>query len=122
MPLRLVVRDISFFERQVAFARPSRFGAVTVNAAVQIFVRAEVEVEGKSTSVGASAELMAPKWFDKRPHLAPEQTVEELRRSLSIARELYLAGSGFETAFGLHARRIAAQVEACSKQDIPPLA
>ena len=63
-----------------------------------------------------------PKWFDKRPHLSPEQTVAELRRSLVIARELYLAGSGFETAFGLHARRIAAQVEACAKEDIPPLA
>ena len=30
--------------------------------------------------------------------------------------------SGFETAFGLHAARIAAQVEACAKEDIPPLA
>ena len=39
-----------------------------------------------------------------------------------IARELYLAHSGFETAFGLHAACIAAQVEACAKEDIPPLA
>jgi hypothetical protein len=65
---------------------------------------------------------MAPKWFDKRPHLAPEQTVEELRRSLMIARDLYLGHSGFETAFGLHARCLTAQVEACAKEDIPPLA
>jgi hypothetical protein len=54
--------------------------------------------------------------------LTPEQTVDELRRSLGIARELYLAGSGFETAFGLHASRMSAQVEACAKEDIPPLA
>ena len=46
----------------------------------------------------------------------------ELRRSLLIARELYLAHSGYETAFGLHAACIAAQVEACAKEDIPPLA
>jgi hypothetical protein len=45
-----------------------------------------------------------------------------LRRSLLIARELYLAHSGFETAFGLHAACIGAQVEACAKEDIPPLA
>jgi L-alanine-DL-glutamate epimerase-like enolase superfamily enzyme len=122
MPLRLVVRDISFFERQVAFVRPFRFGAVTVNAAVQIFVRAEIEVEGKSASVGASAELMAPKWFDKRPHLSPDETVAELRRALAIARELYLAHKGFETAFGLHAACIAAHLEACGREDIPPLA
>jgi hypothetical protein len=122
MPPRVAVRDISFFERPVPFTKPFRFGAVVINAAVQAFVRVEIEVEGKGTSIGASAELMAPKWFDKRPHLAPEQTVEELRRSLMIARDLYLSRSGFETAFGLHARRLTAQVEACANEDIPPLA
>ena len=73
-------------------------------------MRAEIEVEGRGTSVGASAELMAPKWFDKRPQLSPEQTVAELRRSLDIARGLYLGRPGFETAFGLHASRLASQV------------
>ncbi len=103
MPHRLTVRDIAFFERPVTFARPFRFGAVTVNAAPQAFVRVEIEVEGKGVFIGASAELLVPKWFDKRAHLTPDQTVDELRRSLLIARELYLARDGFETAFGLHA-------------------
>ena len=122
MPPRVAVRDIAFFERPVRFVRPFRFGAVVINSAAQLFVRAEIEVEGKGTSAGASAELLVPKWFDKRPGLSPEQTVVELRRSLAIARGLYLAGRGFETAFGLHASRLAAQVEACAKEDIPPLA
>jgi hypothetical protein len=120
--MRLAVRDIAFFERPVAFVRPFRFGAVVINAASQMFVRVEIEVEGKGGSVGASAEMLVPKWFNKRPHLTPEQTVTELRHSLLIARDLYLAHSGFETAFGLHARCIAAQVAACAKEDIPPLA
>jgi len=122
MPPRIAVRDIAFFERPVRFVRPFRFGAVVVNAASQVFVRVEIEIEGKRTSVGASAEMMVPKWFDKRPQLSTEQTVAELRRSLMIARELYLARSGFETAFALHAGCLAAQVEACAKEDIPPLA
>jgi len=122
MSLRLAVRDISFFERPVPFAKPFRFGSVVINASAQAFVRAEIEVEGKGISVGASAELMASKWFDKRAHLTPLQTVEELRRSLAIARDLYLARSGFDTAFGTHAAVIAAQAEACAKEDIPPLA
>jgi len=122
MPPRIAVRDIAFFERPVRFVRPFRFGAVVVNAASQVFVRVEIEIEGKRTSVGASAEMMVPKWFDKRPQLSTEQTVAELRRSLTIARELYLARSGFETAFALHARCLAAQVEACAKEDVPPLA
>jgi hypothetical protein len=122
MPLRVAVRDIAFFERPVRFVRPFRFGAVVINAASQAYVRAEIEVEGKGTFVGASAELLVPKWFDKRPHLSPEETVAELRRSLAIARDLYLGDQGFESAFGLHARCLAAQVEACANEDIPPLA
>jgi hypothetical protein len=122
MPYRLAVRDISFFERPVTFARPFRFGAVVINATPQAFVRVEIDVEGKGRATGASAEFLVPKWFDKRPHLSPEETVTELRRSLLIARELYLANSSSETAFGLHAACIGAQVEACAREDIPPLA
>src|SRR4051794_22306512 len=122
MPLRLMVHEIALFERAVAFARPFRFGAVVVEAATQAFVRVEIEVEGRGRATGASAELLAPKWFDKRAHLSSEQTVDELKRSLAIARELYLAAPGFDSAFGLHAQHIVAQVGACEKEDIPPLA
>ena len=105
-----------------SFARPFRFGAVVINATPQMFVRVEIEVEGKGVAIGASAEFLVAKWFDKRPHLSPQETITELRRSLLIARELYLARSGFDTAFGLHAACIGAQIAACAKEDIPPLA
>jgi L-alanine-DL-glutamate epimerase-like enolase superfamily enzyme len=122
MPPRIALRDISFFERPIPFAKPFRFGNVVITSSVQVFVRAEIEIEGKGTAIGASAEMMASKWFDKRAHLSPQQTVDGLRRVLSIARELYLARSGFDTAFGHHAAVMAAQVEACAKEDIPALA
>ena len=122
MPARLAVKDIAFFERPVTFARPFRFGAVVIDGTPQAFVRVEIEVEGKGRATGASAEFLVAKWFDKRPHLSPQETVAELRRSLMIARELYLAHSAFETAFGLHAACIGAQIEACAAEDIPPLA
>ena len=122
MPLRLAGRDIAFFERPISFARPFRFGAVVIEAAFQAFVRVEIEVEGKGISVGASAEMLAPKWFDKRAELTSEQTVAKQRRSLMVAREIYLAQSGFETAFALHGRCLKAQFEACAREDIMPLA
>jgi hypothetical protein len=122
MAPRLVVRELAFFERPIDFVRPFRFGSVAITRATQIFVRAEIELEDGSTSVGGSAEMMAPKWFDKRPHLSAEESAAELRRALNIARDLYLVRDGFETAFGLHAARIGAQVAACSKEDIPALA
>ncbi|MGY3483692.1 hypothetical protein ACVW1C_001575 [Bradyrhizobium sp. USDA 4011] len=122
MPLRLKVNDIAFFERPLVFARPFRFGAVTITASTQLFVRVEIEVEGKGRATGASAEMLAPKWFDKRPQLTEAQSLDGLRRSLAIARELYLANRCFETAFGLHALCIGPQVAACAAEDIPPLA
>ncbi|MFH1345160.1 MAG: hypothetical protein ABIL01_28740 [Pseudomonadota bacterium] len=122
MPPRIAVRDISFFERPIPFVKPFRFGSVVITSSVQVFVRAEIEIEGKGIAIGAGAEMMAAKWFDKRAHLSPQQTIEGLRRSLAIARALYLARSGFDTAFGHHAAVIAAQVEACAREDIPPLA
>src|SRR5215470_4059707 len=122
MPPRLAIRDIAFFERPVTFARPFRFGAITISATPQAFVLVEIEVEGKGRAVGASAEFLVPKWFDKRPHLTPEQTVEALRHSLLIAREIYLSNKGFDTAFGLHAACMARQVKHCGKEGIPPLA
>lgn len=122
MSPRLKLRDIAFFERPVQFARPFRFGAITINATPQLFVRVEIEVEGRGSAVGASAELLVPKWFDKRPELSPAQTVDGLRRSLEIARGLYLARTGFLTAFDLHASCIGAQVATCAKKSIPSLA
>jgi len=122
MAPRLAIRDIAFFERPVTFARPFRFGAITISATPQAFVLVEIEVEGKGRAVGASAEFLVPKWFDKRPQLTPAQTVEGLRHSLLIARELYLSNKGFDTAFGLHAACIARQVKHCGKEGIPPLA
>ncbi|OKO79292.1 hypothetical protein [Bradyrhizobium sp. AS23.2] len=122
MAPRLKLRDIAFFERPTRFARPFRFGAITIDATPQLFVRAEIEVEGRGTAVGASAELLVPKWFDKRPELSPAQTVDGLRRSLEIARGLYLARTGFLTAFDLHASCIGAQIATCAKKNIPALA
>ncbi|MBR0905179.1 hypothetical protein [Bradyrhizobium liaoningense] len=122
MAPRLKLRDIAFFERPVQFARPFRFGAITIDATPQLFVRAEIEVEGRGSAIGAAAELLVPKWFDKRPELSPAQTVDGLRRSLEIARGLYLARTGYQTAFDLHASCIGAQVATCAKKSIPPLA
>ncbi|MBP2302198.1 hypothetical protein [Azospirillum picis] len=100
---RLRIRAIELYERPVRFAKPFRFGAVTVEAAPQSFVRALVAVEGQGEAWGATAEMMMPKWFDKRPDRSPADTVDGLRRSLAEAREGYLADGRLDTAFGHHA-------------------
>ncbi|MBK1839110.1 hypothetical protein JHL17_16995 [Azospirillum sp. YIM B02556] len=100
---RLRIRAIELYERPVRFVKPFRFGAVTVEAAPQSFVRALVAVEGQGEAWGATAEMMMPKWFDKRPDRSPAQTVDGLRRSLIEARDAYLSDGRLDTAFGHHA-------------------
>lgn len=78
------VRQVQLFQRAVALRLPFRFGAATVTQAPQAFVRVQVDVNGQR-SVGATAELMVPKWFDKNPALTHEQNFEQLRTALRLA-------------------------------------
>ncbi|MBV9558301.1 MAG: hypothetical protein JO254_14630, partial [Pseudolabrys sp.] len=98
MTPRLTVKSIEFSERPTPFKYPFRFGAVTVNEAPQLFVHAEIEVDGKR-SEGVTAELMVPKWFNKDPKLSPDDTVAQLRKSAKLARDLYLRKHTPDTAF-----------------------
>ena len=98
----ITVRAIDLFERATPLRIPFKFGANTLTAAPQVFVRAEVVVDGRSAT-GAAAELLAPKWFDKNPALTNEQNFEQLRTSLRGARRLYLDHGRAASAFALHA-------------------
>ena len=119
---RFTVKDIALYERDTPFRKPFRFGAVTVEGTSQAFLRVEIALEQGRIAIGATAELMVPKWFDKNPALSTGDTVDELRRSLAIARDIYLANSKPLTAFALHAAVIGAQVERCAAEQIPALA
>jgi hypothetical protein len=122
MAPRLRIRSIDWFERPVVFRIPFRFGAVTVTSASQLFLFAEIETEDGRRSLGATAELMVPKWFNKDPALTPDQTVAQLRRALVIARDAYLQRQALDTAFGHHAACHAAVLQACAREGIPGLA
>jgi L-alanine-DL-glutamate epimerase-like enolase superfamily enzyme len=75
----------------VRLRMPFRFGVVTLTESPQAFVRARIRLEDGREAWGAAAELLAPKWFDKDPALSNEDNFEQLRRSLALARDAYLA-------------------------------
>ncbi|TMG81800.1 MAG: mandelate racemase, partial [Betaproteobacteria bacterium] len=97
--MRFALRQIDLFERDVRLRLPFRFGIVTLTQAPQAFVRTRIRLENGREAEGSAAELLAPKWFDKNPALSNEQNFDQLRLSLSLAREAYLA-EGANTAFG----------------------
>ena len=107
--MKFSVRRLEFFERDVRLRMPFRFGVVTLTAAPQAFVRAEIALENGNVSEGAAAELLVPKWFDKNPALSNEDNFAQLRRSLFQAKDLY-SRSKINTAYG-HSRPTVGLVE-----------
>jgi len=118
--MRFSVEDIAFLERDVRLRMPFRFGVVTLTQSPQAFVRARILLQNGKESEGAAAELLAPKWFDKNPALSNEDNFEQLRASLRLAREAYLAG-GENTAFGHWSAHYASQIERGARQGLNSL-
>lgn len=97
------IEDIVLRERSVKFRMPFRFGIVTLREAPEAIVSVRIRTSTGSTHLGMSADLMAPKWFDKNPELSNQQNVDQLRQSVKLASDQYLMEHKLNTAFGHHA-------------------
>ncbi len=116
----LMLKAIEVFERPVTLRLPFKFGAVVVREATQAFTRVEAEIDGRRIA-GASADLMVPKWFDKRPEISNVENVAQLLSSLRIAREAYLSEPRYVSAFAPHAAHARAVKQSGAAGDLPPL-
>ncbi|MGO7393572.1 mandelate racemase [Rhizobium ruizarguesonis] len=96
---RIRVIEIGAFERDIRLRLPFRFGAATLEKAPQAFLRVRVEDEEGRTALGAAAEMMVPKWFDKNPAFTPAQNVDQLRTSIRTAAAASLEPSAPATLF-----------------------
>lgn len=112
---RVVVRAIDARVRPAVLRLPFRFGAATLTACPQLFVR--VEIDG---AVGYAAELMVPKWFDKRASCTPRRNVEDLAASVTLAARAYLNDRP-ASAYALHARHRDAIARAGAEADFTEL-
>lgn len=111
------VRSVELFERPVTLRLPFKFGAVTLIATPQLFVRARV-VCGDRENTGVAAELLAPKWFDKNPDLSNDDNFEQLRTSMRLAATRYQEAGRFPTAFSLHTASQADHYAACAEHGL----
>jgi hypothetical protein len=100
---RLRVLAVEFGVRPMALRLPFRFGAATLTRCPQVFVRATVDCGALGRAEGWAAELMVPRWFDKRPQRGADDNVRDLQRALEAAAAAYTA-SAPATAFMLFAR------------------
>ncbi|MCY4007560.1 MAG: hypothetical protein OXE84_12170 [Rhodobacteraceae bacterium] len=79
------IKAVSVRTREVCLRLPFQFGSTTVTKAPEAYV--EVMVEGRNGIVhGYGAQMMIPRWFDKRTHLTNEDTVKELAAVISVTK------------------------------------
>jgi hypothetical protein len=116
----VALKAIGFFERPVTLRLPFKFGAVVVREATQAFTRVEAEIAG-SRVAGVSADLMVPKWFDKRPEISNGENVAQLASALRIARDAYLSQARYPSAFAPHAAHAGAVKQSGAAGDLPAL-
>lgn len=115
---KLCVMDVRVTTRPVGLRLPFRYGVVTLREAREARVSVRIRLEGGQESIGNSAELLAPKWFDKSPELSNHDNVEQLLRAIELAKNAYLATDTPLTAFGLHALHDTRHREACAREEL----
>ncbi|UCF36334.1 MAG: mandelate racemase [Acidobacteriota bacterium] len=118
---KLQIKEIQLFERPVQFRMPFRFGVITLTFETELLVRTLVELEDGRRGWGFSADVYAPKWFDKNPELTNLDNEDQLRESVSLASALYQTRSTYITPFDLFATNYEAQLAACRKKHLNPL-
>ena len=118
---RLRILALDLFERDVVLRLPFRFGVVTLTACPQAFVRARIAIGDGREAIGHSAELLAPKWFDKDLALSNDDNFVQLRTSLRSARDAYLADSRPRAAFAHAAAHYQSHIDECGRRGLNPL-
>ena len=117
-PPSIRIHEARLAERPVKMRLPFQFGDTEVRETAEIYAELRVEAMGRKV-VGRSAQLMVPRWFDKRPELDNAATVGELRGSARAASDVApgLSGSVAEIASSLRS-----EVPGRLDPDVPPLA
>jgi len=100
--VKVKLQEVERHERHVKMRLAFRFGVITVTDASQAVIRARISLPDGRTSQGVAAEALAAKWFEKSPHFTDAENLDQLRRALDLAIDLYRA-QGFARPFDLYA-------------------
>jgi hypothetical protein len=114
-PIKLSVLEVQLFERDVTLRMPFRFGVTTLRESPQLFARVRIRLADGREGWGLSAEMLAPKWFDKNLELSNEDNFNQLRHAVFTVSKLYQA-SGATTAFGLFRSNYDEQIRICGER------
>ena len=88
---RVKVLGVETFEQPFRLRLPFRFGVITLTEGAQAVLRVRIRHEDGREGGGFAAEILAAEWFDKNPALSDAQNQHQLRNTLELARDAYLA-------------------------------
>jgi hypothetical protein len=110
--MRLSVKQIEFFMRNVRTRMPFRYGVATLTSVPILHVAMGAELEDGRRARGVAADILPPKWFDKEPAKTYQDNVEDLLFSARAAAKAYAqAGSTPKTVFALWHQGYAATLQ-----------
>jgi hypothetical protein len=115
--LQITHSDIHLIDLQTRL--PFKYGIATMTSAPHVFVRVEIEIDGKP-AVGIAADHLPPKWFKKDPDQPLEEEIDEMLCVIEHAVELSEELSG-ESAFGIWRQLDDQQTQWGSREKFPPL-
>lgn len=107
-------------ERPYRLRMPFKFGVTVATHGFQTMVRARIRLEDRTEAAGYSAEALGAKWFDKDLSLSDADNHHQLRKSLELASDAYLAAP-LATPFDLFAANYQPHVDACAALGLNPL-
>jgi hypothetical protein len=116
--IRLV--EVERRERPYRLRMPFKFGVTVATHGRQAILRARIRLEDGAEATGYSAEALGAKWFDKNLDLSDADNHHQLRNSLELASEAYLAAPS-ATPFDLFAANYQLHVDACAALGLNPL-
>ena len=99
--MRLSIKEVRFYMRNVRTRMPFRYGAATLTSVPILHALMDLELEDGTRGTGAAADILPPKWFDKDPAKDYEENVDDLIFAARAAAAAYAeagrkAGSLFD--------------------------
>lgn len=82
--MRVRIEEARWSERKVVMRLPFQFGSTEVRETAEARCDLRCVIGGRDVP-GQSAQLMVPRWFDKRAGLSNAQTIQELRTTVAEA-------------------------------------
>lgn len=115
--LRLL--DTALFRAELRTRMPFRYGIATLTQLPHVFLRAEVEIDGK-LHAGIAADHLPPKWFTKDPARDPLAEIDEMLAVINRARQ-HARAIDAPTPFAFWRELYERQAAWARAEKIPPL-